>query len=164
MSPQFCPLCTRPLENKSCGDRIRQACTCGFIHWNNPVPVVAALVIHGDAIVLARNTTWPPRRFSLITGFLEEGETPAQAVAREVGEELGLTSDTVAFIGHYIFAAQNQLILAFAVNAVGTICLGEEIAEVQLIPQVDLQPQHLAGLPLSAQIVGDWLATRGDTR
>lgn len=159
--PQFCPVCTRPLRLQPCGGRVRLACTCGFVHWDNPVPVVAALVVHTDAIVLARNVAWPPDRFSLITGFLERDETPTQAAAREVSEELGLTGNAFAFIGHYVFAAQNQIILAFAVNTVGTLRLGEEIAEVRLIRQADLLPRHLAGLPLSAQIVGDWLATRG---
>lgn len=158
-SYRFCPMCARALQDQICGGVSRRACVCGFIHWDNPIPVVAALVRYRDAVVLARNAAWPPQRFSLITGFLEKTETPAQAAAREVKEELGLDSNACAFIGHYIFSAQNQVILAFAVNAVGAIALGDEIAEVRLIPQNELAPRDLAGLPISAQIVADWLAT-----
>ena len=40
------------------GGRPRPACPdnqCGFVHWNNPVPVVAAIVEHDNEIALVRN-------------------------------------------------------------------------------------------------------------
>jgi NADH pyrophosphatase NudC (nudix superfamily) len=50
--------------------------TCGYAHWNNPLPVVAAIVELDGKILLARNAAWPEGMFALITGFLENGETP----------------------------------------------------------------------------------------
>jgi NAD+ diphosphatase len=47
-----------------------------YVHWDNPAPVVAAIVEMEGAVILARNRAWPESMFGLITGFLEKGETP----------------------------------------------------------------------------------------
>ena len=75
--------CARPA-------RIR---TCGYVHWNNPLPVVAAIVEYEGKILLARNAAWPEGMFALITGFLENGETPEEGIAREVLEETSLQAE-----------------------------------------------------------------------
>jgi NAD+ diphosphatase len=40
--------------------------------------------------------------FSLVTGYLENGESPQEAVIREVSEELGLTGNIKRHIGNYV--------------------------------------------------------------
>ena len=86
---RFCPRCAQPLIERADADdeggRIRQACpddACGYVHWNNPLPVVAAIVEIDGKILLARNAAWPEGAFALITGFLERGETPEDGIAR----------------------------------------------------------------------------------
>ena len=131
---------------------------CGFVFWDNPVPVVAAVVEYNNAIVLARNAQWPQGMFSMVTGYLERDESPGNAVLREVKEELGLSAQLQGFIGHYPFPRKNQLILAFAVNASGTIELNHEIAEVKLLPKDELEAKQFGRFQLTARIVQDWLA------
>ncbi|MBU0791293.1 MAG: zinc ribbon domain-containing protein, partial [Gammaproteobacteria bacterium] len=68
---RFCPQCAMPLELSFQGDRDRLACPaprCGFVHWDNPTPVVAAIVEHEGQIILARNAAWPSAFYALITG------------------------------------------------------------------------------------------------
>jgi NAD+ diphosphatase len=161
---QFCPRCARPLVHAPVDNgpprlRCPQA-TCGFVHWDNPVPVVAAIVEHEGEIVLARNRAWPPKMFALITGFLEKDDPdPAQGVLREVKEELGLKARVQEFVGHYPFPRMNQLILAYHVLAQGTIRLGEELVEYRKIPPHKLRPWPAAtGLALR-----DWMLKRGLT-
>ena len=106
MSKPFlhCPYCSRPLQNSPHGGVERQACpdtACAYVHWDNPVPVVAAVVEHGGGVILAHNKLWPMKFFGLITGFLEKHDpSPEQAVLREVHEELGLHGSAAHFIGH----------------------------------------------------------------
>ncbi len=58
-------------------------------------PAVICLIHDGhDRAVLARQTVWPERLFSLIAGFVEAGESFEGCVVREVAEEIGLTSPT----------------------------------------------------------------------
>jgi ribosomal protein S27AE len=44
---KFCPACRTGLELRAVDGRERLCCgsaACNYVHWNNPVPVVAALV------------------------------------------------------------------------------------------------------------------------
>lgn len=163
MSYKFCPHCTKPLEHVHEGERARLRCpdqTCGFVHWDNPVPVVAAIVEHKGDVILARNRAWPEKIFALVTGFLEKDDpSPESGVKREVKEELGLDVQTASFVGHYEFRRMNQLIIAYHVVATGEIVLGEELVEYKR-----LKPEQVRPWPMgTGHAVRDWLKSRGIT-
>ncbi|MEI2783519.1 MAG: NUDIX domain-containing protein [Candidatus Competibacter sp.] len=124
--------------------------------WNNPVPVVAAIVEVDGAVILARNKRWPEKMYGLITGFLESGETPDEAVLREVREELGLDATVAHFVGNYAFFEMNQLIVAYHVPARGDIVVGAELADIKRVPVERLKPWTIGTGPA----VRDWLAAR----
>ena len=153
---RFCPRCAAPLVAAAHGGAERMACACGFVHWDNPVPVVAAIVEHEGAVILARNRNWPPKMFGLVTGFLEKDETPEAGVVREVKEELGLEATGAAFIGLYPFARANELIIAFHVPAEGSIVLNEELADIRRVAPERLRPWDFG----TGHAVADWLKTR----
>jgi len=157
---KYCPECASELSERTLEGVVRKVCDCpgcGFIHWDNPIPVVAGLVQHNNDIVLARNAKWPEGVFSLITGFLERHETPASAIARELKEELGLKCETQTFIGHYPFPAMNQLLIAYWVNASGTIAISDEISETKIVSMESLRSYDFSPLYLTTRIVNDWL-------
>jgi NAD+ diphosphatase len=91
------------------------------VHWDNPAPVLAALVEYQGQVVLARNRAWAAGAFGLITGFLERGEDPAAGVAREVKEELALDTLATTLIGVYPFARKHEVIIAYHVVGQGEI-------------------------------------------
>jgi NADH pyrophosphatase NudC (nudix superfamily) len=157
---KFCPRCATPLQRAIHGGMERLGCGgagCGYVLWDNPTPVVAAVVEHQGKIVLARNKAWPENIFALITGFLERNENPEQAVLREVEEELGVKARDASFIGHYGFERMNQLIIAYHVIAEGEIALGEELAEYKHVAFEKARYWPAAtGLALR-----DWLLSRG---
>ena len=156
---RYCPQCGRDLELRDSGGLARPTCVaeaCGFVHWDNPVPVVAALVELDGRIVLARNVAWPDKSFGLVTGFLERDEVPEAAVAREVAEELGLATISSSLIGLYPFPQMNQLIIAYHVVASGHIVLNEELAEIRLFAPDRLKPWDFG----TGLAVRDWLAAR----
>jgi NADH pyrophosphatase NudC (nudix superfamily) len=130
---------------------------CGFTNWNNPTPVVAALVRLGSDFVLARNAKWPEGLFSVISGYLESGESPEVAIARETHEELGLSAKGVTFLGHYPFLQSNQIIIAYMVDASGEICSGSEISEVMLLTKDELATFDFGPLELTTSIVRNGL-------
>ena len=140
------------------GDKARLACPDGhWTHWDNPVPVLAALVELEGRILLARNAAWGPKNFALITGFMERGETPEQGVAREVHEETGLSADVVSLIGVYEFIRKNELIIAYHVKASGAIRLSSELVEYRLVSPERLRPWR-AGTGFA---MADWMRARG---
>ena len=156
---RFCARCGALLETRVIGGAERRACTapdCNYVFWGNPVPVVAALVEHQGAIVLANNVDWPEHLFGLVTGYLEREETAEAAVLREVEEELGLPGTVQSLIGIYPFARMNQLIIAYHVLATGTIRLGSELRAVRHVAPSTLRAWDFG----TGLAVRDWLQRR----
>ena len=95
------PACATPLAwlaQARTAAKTRLRCpACGWTHWNNPTPVLAAVIecVDRDGRCCWRAT--PPGRqpFGLITGFMEAGETPEGGIAREVAEETSLEVDAL---------------------------------------------------------------------
>jgi NADH pyrophosphatase NudC (nudix superfamily) len=153
---KYCPECSSTLSNTVIEGVDRLACSsqsCSYVFWNNPTPVVAAIVEYDGKIILARKKGWPKIMFGIIAGFLEKGETPENAVLRELEEELGLEGEVVDFIGYYSFFVANQLILAYHVKASGQIEIGDELDEIKFVLPQELKPwSHGTG-----PAVKDWL-------
>ncbi|MCA9522732.1 MAG: NUDIX domain-containing protein [Myxococcales bacterium] len=138
---RYCPHCATELSVRHDGERERLSCAaCGFVHYDNPTPVVAAVVEHEGRVILVRNQGWPEKWFGLVTGFLERGETAEAGILRELDEELGLRGTVVEMLGVYPFALMNQLIVAYHVRAEGEIRLGAELADFRAIEPAKLRP------------------------
>jgi NADH pyrophosphatase NudC (nudix superfamily) len=162
---RFCTHCATPLElltsDEDGGPKARLRCpACGWTHWNNPVPVLAAVIECADRdgqVLLARNAAWPGRLFALITGFMEAGETPEEGIAREIGEETSLQVDALKLIGVYDFQRMNQLIVAYHAVAHGEVTLSPELAEYKLFAPAQVRCWR-AG---TGYALADWLRSRG---
>lgn len=77
-------------------------------------PAVICLVHDGDdRVVLARQTTWPERLFSLLAGFVEAGESFEICVAREIREEIGLNVREVRYLGSQPWPFPRSLMVGF---------------------------------------------------
>ena len=101
--------------------RARRRCSqrCGFVHYDNPTPVVAAVVEHDGKVLLARNKAWPETWYALVAGFLERDETPGRRrAARGARRKWDSTAARRSLIGVYPFARMNQVILAYHVSHV----------------------------------------------
>lgn len=137
MKFSFCPVCGSGLKRADLGGHPRQVCAeddCGYVFWNNPTPVVTAVIEHEGELLLARNALWPKGMFTVIAGFLEPNEQPEEGIIRELEEELGLKGEVVEFLGMHTFDMLNHLILTYHVRAEGPITLSEEIAEYHRMP------------------------------
>ena len=158
----FCPSCATPLVPMALaedgGERTRLRCpACGFTHWNNPTPVLAAVIEHEGKILLARNAAWQGRMFALVTGFMEAGDTPEGGIVREIREETNLETEAVSLIGVYDFQRMNQVIIAYHARCHGTVHLSPELAEFRLFAPEDVKCWP-AG---TGYALADWLRTRG---
>jgi NAD+ diphosphatase len=159
---RFCPACAAPLvlltRLEDSGDKERLRCpACDYTHWNNPTPVLAAIVELDGLVLLARNAAWQHRMMGLITGFMEAGETPEEGIRREITEETSLSVSALTLVGVHDFQRMNQVLITYHAVAHGEVRLSPELAEYRL-----LRPEQVrcwrAGTGLA---LADWLRSQG---
>lgn len=159
---RFCPQCATPLQwlarEEDGGPKERLRCpACEWTHWNNPTPVLAAVIQYQDKVLLARNAAWTHKMYALITGFMEAGETPQEGIAREIKEETNLEATELNLIGVYDFQRMNQVIIAYHAVARGEVRLSPELAEYKLYA-----PEDLVCWPAgTGYALAEWLRRRG---
>lgn len=88
---KFCSQCASPVSLRiPTGDTLpRQVCSqCGHIYYENPRLIVGCVATWENQILLCRRAIEPRLGFwTLPAGFMENGETTAQAASRETLEE-----------------------------------------------------------------------------
>jgi len=94
----FCAECGGP-TNSQRGGFARQCAdaACAAMHFPRTDPVVIMLAVHGDQCLLGRSAHFLPGVYSALAGFMEPGESIEEAVARELSEEAGLTTNSVRY-------------------------------------------------------------------
>ncbi len=95
------------------GGIVRNCPNCGAQHHPRTDPVVIMLVVEGDRVLLGRQPTWPPGRYSALAGFVEPGESLEEAVAREVREEAGVEVGLPRYIASQPWPFPSSLMLGF---------------------------------------------------
>ena len=90
---KFCPRCGTEVEYKDKFGMVRPVCPqCRYIHFQDPKVAAAVLVEEGSRVLLVRRANEPFRGLcTLPAGFVNGGENPAEAAARECLEETGLS-------------------------------------------------------------------------
>ncbi|MGY0196134.1 NUDIX domain-containing protein [Leptothrix sp. BB-4] len=143
---RHCPLCASALEWRAeledGGPTRRLRCSaCEFTHWNNPTPVLAAIVQCTDRdgrILLARNAAWSRPFHGLITGFMEAGESPEDGIRREIAEETSLQVEALTLVGVHDFQRMNQVLITYHALAHGEVRLSPELVDYKLVAPADL--------------------------
>ncbi|MCO1660746.1 NAD(+) diphosphatase [Pseudonocardia sp. S2-4] len=122
-------------------------------------PAVICLVHDGgDRVLLARQPTWPPGRFSVLAGFVEAGESLEACVQREIQEEVGVAVRDVRYLGSQAWPFPRSLMVGFHALAdpdQPLVPADGEIAEARWVTRAELR---------TALDVGDWAGRPGDAQ
>ena len=143
---KFCPRCGASLKREPVEDRLRFLCTqCSWIHYENPLPCVAAFVRNEkDEVLLIKRGVEPAiGEWALPSGFIEIDETPEMACVRELEEETGLLGRITGLLG--VFSQESQvynrvLIIGYAVEAEGDLKPGSDSLDARYYFADNLPP------------------------
>ena len=162
---RFCGVCGAPNQPDQAGHRLVCTADPTHLHFPRTDPVVIMLVRRGARVLLARGTRFGPesRTFSALAGFVEPGETPEEAVAREVWEEVGIRVDTIRYHSAQPWPFPGALMLGFtAFTEDETLRLDpQEIAEARWLSRDDVRNPAGFTLPapttIARRMIEDWL-------
>ena len=128
----FCAACGAPTA-LACAGWQRHCPKCGAHHFPRTDPVVIMLAVKGERCLLGRNQRRPSNRFSCLAGFMEPGETPEEAVRREVLEESGIRIGRVRYLASQPWPFPANLMMGFLAEAISDEITvdPEEIAEAR---------------------------------
>ncbi len=100
----YCPQCKHKLSFSNIENKSILSCTqCGFIFWNNPVPVVSALIIKNNKVLLIKRKGEVYKGYwALPGGIINQLEKPDDALLREVHEETGFTIKSCKLVDAYL--------------------------------------------------------------
>ena len=113
---RFCAQCGSPTRVASAGWK-RHCPACRASHFPRTDPVVIMLATRGERALLGRNRRRPGARFSCLAGFVEPGETPEEAVRREVCEEAGVRCGRVRYLAAQPWPFPSSLMMGFLAEA-----------------------------------------------
>lgn len=161
---KFCPQCGATLNLRiPDGDTLpRHVCTrCQTIHYLNPKLVVGGIAEWQGRILLCRRAIEPRLgRWTLPAGFMENGETTADAARRETLEEASARLDIDALFSLINIPHINQVHLFYRGTLPdGQFAPGIESLETALFAEEDIPWDDLAFRSISLSL-RDYFADR----
>ena len=141
---RFCGACGTPLAHSTL-ERAMVCPACGRTIYPKICPAVIVAVCHNDQLLLTKYAGRSFRRYALVAGFNEIGETIEQTVQREVLEETGLLVHHLRFYKSQPWVVSDSLLFGFFADLAGpdVIRLQEdELAEARWFPRAELPTDH----------------------
>jgi len=92
MKIAYCVECAAPLKQENL---TKYTCPNGHFFWNNPKLAVCLVLLKDNKVLLAKRALEPKKGlYDMPGGFVDYGETPEEAMHRELAEETGLSVET----------------------------------------------------------------------
>ncbi|WP_258879888.1 NAD(+) diphosphatase [Clostridium estertheticum] len=135
----YCGRCGTLTQNVN-GERAKKCPKCGLSNYPRISPAIIVAVVRDGKLLLAHNLQFPKDLYSVVSGFLEVGETFEECVVREVEEETGITVKNISYFGNQPWPFPNSIMIGFTAEyASGEIQVdGEEIGEAHWYSPSDM--------------------------
>ena len=109
---RFCSRCAVPVLPRE-EDKGLACSACGKVVYAPMSPAIIVAVERDGKLLLAHNARMPVKRYSVLAGFVEPGESLEQTVKREVMEEVGIEVEEVRYFSSQSWPFPCSLMLGF---------------------------------------------------
>lgn len=139
---------------------------CGLEHYPRTDAAVIVAVSDGPRILLGRQATWPEKRWSVLAGFVEPGESFEQAVAREVMEEAGVPVLDCTYAASQPWPFPMALMVGFHAQGLPLEpVVGDELEAARWFSLADIDAAVASGelllsprMSIARWLIDDWMA------
>lgn len=129
-SHQFCGRCGKPMKHDS-AERMMFCEACHQMEYPKICPAVIVGVTDGNRLLLTKYAGRTFKKYALVAGFAEIGETIEDTVRREVMEEVGLKVKNITYYKSQPWSFTDTLLFGF-------------FCEVDGSPEIVLDEKELA--------------------
>ncbi|SPF38174.1 NUDIX domain protein [Candidatus Desulfosporosinus infrequens] len=151
----FCPVCGKPLQNSIIDNHPRSACSnCSYVHWGNFSLGVGGVLWHNDKVLLVQRGHNPGKgMWTIPGGYVDQGESIAAAIIREIQEETGIKSKPLSIIGLRDYPAEkHDTYIIFLMEFLGGTLLAQpgEVSDLGFFTLKESYALPIPSLTLSA--------------
>lgn len=153
-------------DNRFCGrcgqrtvhdgkERMLRCPSCGNLIFPKIAPAVIICVTDGDRILMSKYAGRDYKKYALLAGFTEIGETAEETVEREVMEEVGLKVKNIRYYKSQPWGIDSNLLMGFFCELDGddTITMDtQELSTAQWFRR-DEMPAHNDGISLTREMM-----------
>ena len=140
-SSRFCGCCSAPTLPDT-KERMLYCPKCGNKIYPRIAPAVIAAVTNGDKILLTKYANREYKRYALIAGFTEIGETAEDTVRREVMEEAGIRVKNIRYYKSQPWGIDSNLLLGYFAQLDGSDQISmdtNELASAEWVSREELK-------------------------
>lgn len=151
---RYCGVCGSRLVHDD-KERMMRCPDCGNMVFPKIAPAVIVAVTDGDRILMTKYAGREYKRYALIAGFTEIGETIEETVAREVMEETGIHVRNISYYKSQPWGFDSNLLLGYfcELDGDGTIRMDErELSVAEWMDYRDM-PDYHEGLSLTEEMM-----------
>ena len=151
---RFCGRCGTITVHDS-KERMMRCPECGNMIFPKIAPAVIVAVTDGDRILMSKYAGRTYKRYALIAGFVEIGETAEQTVQREVMEEVGLQVKNVRYYKSQPWGVESDLLMGFFCDLDGSDAIHIDENELAMAEWFDRDnmPAHDDGISLTREMM-----------
>ena len=152
---QFCGRCGGETIHDT-KERMMRCPKCGNMIFPKIAPAVIVALTDGERILMTKYADREYKKYALIAGFTEIGETVEETVAREVMEEVGLKVKNIRYYKSQPWGVDSNLLLGFFAELDGDDTIHrdeEELAEAEWFER-SAMPAHDDGISLTREMMG----------
>ena len=137
---KFCGKCGHPLVPDT-RERMMYCPHCKNTEYPKISPAVIVGVRNGNRLLMSKYAGGTARRYALIAGFAEIGETLEETVKREVMEEVGLKVKNIQYYKSQPWSLSSSLLMGFYCDLDGSdhiILEEDELSEAEWFERDDI--------------------------
>lgn len=152
---RFCGRCASSLQHDHL-ERMLRCPSCGNMVYPKIAPAVIVALTDGDKILMTRYADREYKKYALLAGFTEIGETAEETVQREVMEEVGLKVKNIRYYKSQPWGVDSNLLLGYFAELDGDSVIQmdeKELAVAEWFSREEM-PAHNDGISLTREMMG----------